>query len=167
MVKRELELAKGNLLIVDDEEHIRFFLESYLKKHADKIFLAETGLKALEIMETEKIHGIISDLKMPGCDGSQLLEIMKEKKINIPIVMISAIGSTEIQLHCMKNGALDFLPKPFLEGYLKFVTKNMLELGLNFEKNKSLENFDSYRNEKTDELREKLIAFKDTILSII
>lgn len=160
-------MAKGNLLVVDDEDQIRFFLESFFKKDVDKVFSADSGKTAMEIVQKEEIHAIISDLRMPEFDGLKLLKTLKEEKHFIPIALISAYGSEEILRDCLNNGAIDFLSKPFMEKYLKHMTIKMLDFGLAIKQNSSQKNIESYVEEETEKLKSELIEFKENLLGIL
>ena len=80
---------KSKILVVDDEEHIRELIRFYLDKEGFSVAEAETGQKALEILENEYIDLAIVDIMMPVMDGFQLVEEMKEFK-DIPVIMLTA-----------------------------------------------------------------------------
>jgi two-component system response regulator PilR (NtrC family) len=104
---------KARILVVDDEESIREFLEIMLKKEGYEITLAEDGLKAKEILVKKSFDMIISDLQMPNMTGLELLKHVKESYPDLVFMMITAFGTTETAVEAMKMGAYDYLTKPF------------------------------------------------------
>src|SRR5205085_3566612 len=71
---------------------------------------------------------IITDLKLPGMDGLELLEKLKEQNIHAPVIVMSAFGTVENAVDAMKKGAVDFLPKPFSLDHLTVVVEKALEV---------------------------------------
>lgn len=104
---------KPRILVVDDEESIREFLDIMLKKEGYEVTLAEDGQVALEFVKKKTFDMVISDLQMPNMTG---LELLKEVKIQFPdivFLMITAFGTTESAVEAMKLGAYDYITKPF------------------------------------------------------
>lgn len=89
---------KSRLLVVDDEESIREFLEIMLKKEGYDVTLAEDGLRAKELLAKKSFDMIISDLQMPGMTGIELLKYVKDSYPDITFMMITAFGTTETAL---------------------------------------------------------------------
>lgn len=104
---------KPRILVVDDEESIREFLEIMLKKEGYEITLAEDGQKAIDILTKKSFDMIISDLQMPNVTGIELLRHVKESYPDIVFMLITAFGTTETAVEAMKLGAYDYLTKPF------------------------------------------------------
>jgi two-component system, NtrC family, response regulator PilR len=104
---------KPRVLVVDDEESIREFLEIMLKKEGYEITTAEDGAKAKEILTKKSFDMIISDLQMPHVTGIELLKFVKETYPDLVFMMITAFGTTENAVEAMKMGAYDYLTKPF------------------------------------------------------
>lgn len=122
-------MAKGNLLIVDDEELLQTLLQLTLQDSADAIHLADNGLIALEFLERHDIHCILCDIRMPKMSGVQFLNVLRERNINIPTVFYSGYGSHELMAEVALGGAYDFLMKPKLEG-IKEIISNGLKVGM-------------------------------------
>jgi two-component system response regulator PilR (NtrC family) len=101
------------VLIVDDEQGMRDFLKILLEKEGHKVITANRGTKALEILETKDIELVISDIRMPEMSGIELLEVIKEKSPEMPMIMITAFASPDDAVIAMKNGAFDYISKPF------------------------------------------------------
>lgn len=117
---------KAKILVVDDEESIREFLEIMLKKEGYEITLAEDGAKAKEILVKKSFDMIISDLQMPNMTGIELLKHVKETYPDIVFMMITAFGTTETAVEAMKMGAYDYLTKPFKIDEVRLNIQNAL-----------------------------------------
>lgn len=102
-----------DILVVDDELSMREFLKILLEKEGYSITTAPDATKALSMLEKETYELVISDVKMPGIGGLPLLEKIKEINSNIPVIMITAYASPENAVRAMKNGAFDYITKPF------------------------------------------------------
>jgi DNA-binding NtrC family response regulator len=106
------ERKQVTVLIVDDEEPIRDAIAFDFNRSGFKILFAENGNQAFELVQSEKVDLVISDLQMPECDGVSLLRKMRQAEFTIPFIFISG-GLTLTESECMKLGAQKFLPKPF------------------------------------------------------
>lgn len=104
---------KSKILVVDDEESIREFLEIMLKKEGFEVTLAEDGAKAKELLAKKSFDMVISDLQMPNVTGIELLKHVKDSYPETVFMMITAFGTTETAVEAMKMGAYDYLTKPF------------------------------------------------------
>jgi DNA-binding NtrC family response regulator len=122
-------LAKGNLLVVDDEEMIRERIELLLEDIADRIILAENGQEALKYLTTEKIHCILCDINMPVMNGIELIKKVRELEMDLPFIFYTGHGSRDLMNEAIKYGAFDFLNKPALEN-LEDVVQRGLNAGL-------------------------------------
>ena len=101
------------LLIVDDDFAIRSFLNETLKDSGYSVSLAGDGKAALKHLAENKVDLIITDLKMPKVDGLELLSSVKENYSETGLLLMSAYGTVEDAVQAMKNGAFDFVTKPF------------------------------------------------------
>lgn len=104
---------KSRILVVDDEDSIREFLEIMLKKENYEVTTAEDGLRAKEILTKKSFDMVISDLQMPNMTGIELLKHVKESYPDIVFMLITAFGTTESAVDAMKMGAYDYVTKPF------------------------------------------------------
>ncbi|MEK6628658.1 MAG: sigma-54 dependent transcriptional regulator [Bdellovibrionota bacterium] len=104
---------KSRILVVDDEESIREFLEIMLKKENYEVTVAEDGLRAKDILSKKSFDMIISDMQMPNMTGIELLKFVRETYPDIVFMMITAFGTTETAVDAMKMGAYDYVTKPF------------------------------------------------------
>lgn len=104
---------KSRILVVDDEESIREFLEIMLKKENYEVTTAEDGLRAKEILTKKSFDMVISDMQMPNVTGLELLKFVRENYPDVVFMMITAFGTTETAVDAMKMGAYDYVTKPF------------------------------------------------------
>lgn len=104
---------KSRILVVDDEESIREFLEIMLKKEGYEVTTAEDGARAKEILTKKTFDMVISDMQMPNLTGIELLRHVRESYPDLVFMIITAFGTTETAVEAMKLGAYDYLTKPF------------------------------------------------------
>ena len=104
---------KSRVLVVDDEESIREFLEIMLRKEGYEVTCAEDGQRALDIIKKKSVDLVISDLQMPNMTGIELLRNVKDQYPDLLFMMITAFGTTETAVEAMKLGAYDYITKPF------------------------------------------------------
>ena len=103
---------KLHILIVDDDDRIRSLLKDFLKNHAYIVSTAENAEQASKKLEYFKFDLIILDVMMPGQNGYDLTKDIK-KKINVPIILLTAKGEVENRIKGLELGADDYLGKPF------------------------------------------------------
>lgn len=103
---------KGNLLIVDDEVDLSVNMKELLEDEAKNIFIANNGEEGLEILKTQKIDCVVSDVKMPVMDGLKMIEIARQLGLNMPFIFYTGHGSAELKRMARELGALDLLTKP-------------------------------------------------------
>ncbi len=103
----------NKILIVDDEEGMRFVLSSILKKGNYEVITAEDGKHALEKLKEHTPDMAFLDLQLPDMDGSEVLREIKKVRADIPVVMCSGFGDVDFAVRSMKNGAFDYVAKPF------------------------------------------------------
>ena len=105
----------NKILIVDDEQKIRHILQIILEQNGYKTDQAANGEEALALVRTYHYAMVITDLKMPVMDGLTLLREIKEIDPDYPVVVLTAYGSIESAVEAIKQGALDYITKPFEE----------------------------------------------------
>ncbi len=117
---------KPRILVVDDEESIREFLEIMLKKEGYEVTCAEDGAKGKDLLAKKTFDLVISDLQMPNMTGIELLKYVKETYPELVFMMITAFGTTESAVEAMKMGAYDYLTKPFKIDEVRLNIQNAL-----------------------------------------
>lgn len=102
----------GKILIIDDEESIRASLKEILEFESHEVDDAGTGKAGIDLAKKTAYDLIFCDIKMPGIDGIETLESIKQSGIDSPVVMISGHGTVETAVEALKKGAYDFIEKP-------------------------------------------------------
>jgi two-component system response regulator PilR (NtrC family) len=114
------------ILVVDDEEVIRESLKRILESEGNSVSLAESGFGAIARLQGESFHIVITDLKMPGMNGMEVLRAIRVLQPEVPVIFITGYSTVETAVEAMKNGAFDYLAKPFTaEQILEKVQKAM------------------------------------------
>ncbi len=104
---------KPRILVTDDEESIREFLDIMLRKEGYEVTCVEDGKQAADILKKKTFDMVISDLQMPNMTGIELLKHVREAYPELIFMMITAFGTTESAVEAMKMGAYDYITKPF------------------------------------------------------
>ena len=103
----------SRVLVVDDEENIRLVLRTLLKKHGYEVVVASSAEEALETLEDAPPDFVITDVRMAGMSGIELVGALKERGSEAVTIVMSAYGSVDLALEAMKGGAYDYVSKPF------------------------------------------------------
>lgn len=106
-------MRNEKILIVDDSKEIRNILSTFLKEEGFKVYTAENGKKALDLIKEKIIDLIITDIRMPEMDGYQLTKKVKEERPRIGIIIMTAYTSIYTEGDIRKIGADDYISKPF------------------------------------------------------
>ena len=102
------------ILVVDDEPDMRQLLKRSLEPDLGcRVEMASSGEMALKILDETHIDMVLADIKMPGMNGLELLELIKREYPDITVLMMTAFGRIETAVEAMKKGAYDFITKPF------------------------------------------------------
>jgi len=124
--------------VVDDEAAIRESLCDWLSDVGYEVLTAENGPQALEIIEREKLGIVITDLVMPGMDGIELMKTAKSILPNIEVIIITAYGSIPTAISAMREGAYDYIEKPFCPERAELLIEKLVERQKLVEENLSL-----------------------------
>jgi two-component system nitrogen regulation response regulator NtrX len=101
-----------SVLVVDDDKDIRIWIKKTLEYRRFEVHFAEDGASALAQVDRMSFDIVMLDVKMPGMDGIEVLQKIRERHTDLPVVMISGHGSIDTAVQATKLGAYDFLPKP-------------------------------------------------------
>ncbi|MCX8034476.1 MAG: response regulator [Thermodesulfovibrio sp.] len=116
------------ILIVDDEPDMLKLLSMILKEKTPyEIITTNNPIEAVQLVKTTDFDLIITDLKMPGLDGLQLLEEVKKKNEDIPVVIITAYGTIDSATEAIEKGGFDFITKPFKKEQILFTIERALK----------------------------------------
>ena len=116
------------ILAVDDEVKMTRLLEINLKTEGYHVDKATSSKEALQMMEETTYDMVITDLKMPGMDGMELLKKIKSIYPYTQVIVITAFGTVESAVEAMRNGAFHYLTKPLNLGELKEVVRKALRM---------------------------------------
>jgi len=103
---------KGSILVVDDEPAMRLLLSSVLKEEGHDVTAAASGEEALQLIAKRHYHLVLTDLKMPGISGLDLLEQVKREDPGTAVIILTAFGTVEGAVEAMRRGAVHYLLKP-------------------------------------------------------
>jgi len=124
---------RPNILIVDDEENVRFFLQEVMNREGYDVTLAENGTIAIEKAKKGEFDIILLDLRMPDINGIEVLEEIKKINPALIVIIITAYGTKQIAYDAIKKGAYDYFSKPVDIDELRIVVKRAVDK-LNLEK---------------------------------
>ncbi len=121
-------MSKKYILVVDDEAPMRRILEILLKGMGHKVGLASNGREALESLREHPADLVLTDLRMPEMDGLSLLREIRRLEIEVPVILITAYGAVETAVDAMKEGAADFIIRPFENEVVELAVNRALEM---------------------------------------
>jgi two-component system, NtrC family, response regulator PilR len=119
-------MSKPRLLIVDDEKSLREVLQYFFHKQGFEVSIAANYTEGLAAALRSNPDVVLCDIKMPDGNGLDLLARVREEKLDMPVIMITAHGSTEDAIQAMKRGAIDYIPKPFDNDELLLIVRRAL-----------------------------------------
>lgn len=157
------------ILLVDDEEGIRKVLGISLTDSGYQVFTAESGEVALHIFQEQEPTIVLTDIKMPGMDGIELLQRMKEKNPDAEVIMITGHGDMDLAIQSLKHEATDFITKPINDDALEIALKRAKErISLKAQIKEYTENLERLVEEKTQKLieAERLAAVGQTVAGL-
>src|SRR5438270_6379870 len=151
-------MPADRILVVDDEEAIREIVASMLRSARYECRQAASGLEALALLNSgEEFELMLSDLMMPEMDGSTLLDRIKERYPDLPVVMVTAVHDISVALQALRNGAYNYLLKPFEREQLLATVRRALEnRRLKMENRAYQSNLETLVAARTEQLRQAM-----------
>ena len=128
-----------NILVVDDEEPFRRLLKNELTRKGYSVSVAADGGEAQRLMSNSAFDAVLLDVVMPGMDGLSLMKTLKEDPSAPPIIVLTGKATVETAVEAMKNGAFDYLTKPYKLDELVILINRAHEYGRLSVKNQLLE----------------------------
>lgn len=123
---------KQKILIVDDEPDLLRLLERIISKKTDyEIITTNNSLETPRILEKNQFDVICTDFKMPGMDGMEILQMIKDQKRFEQVIMITAFGTLESAMEALSKGVFDYITKPFKKEHILFT----VDRAMKFQKN--------------------------------
>ncbi|HLG18861.1 MAG TPA: sigma-54 dependent transcriptional regulator, partial [Bdellovibrionota bacterium] len=120
-------LPQHTILLVEDDDSNRESVAKILEAENYRVIEAADGRQALDLLRKEEVDLILTDFKMPAMDGMDLLKAAKVVKPHVDVVLMTAFGTIEMAVEAIKEGAYDFVPKPFKRATLLRVLEKNLE----------------------------------------
>ncbi len=121
-MKRE----EQRILVVDDEEGLRDGLMKLLQDEGYGVVCAEDGEHALNVLRETRVDLILTDMRMPGMSGIDLLKKVRERHGNIHVIILTGYGEIESYIEAMNFGAMEYVSKPFKVNELRFIVNRIL-----------------------------------------
>jgi two-component system NtrC family response regulator len=120
--------SKNKILLVDDDDSLREILKAHLTKGGHRVVASGDPFKALELLKSESFDLLVTDIRMEGLDGIELLKRAREVCSDLPVIMITGHGTIESAVESMKLGAFDYVTKPVGRDEFLHITGNALRL---------------------------------------
>lgn len=120
-------MTEPSILLVEDNESQRRVIEFWLKEEKYRVVMACDAEQALQLVAENKCDAVISDIKLPGTSGMQLLEHLRERMPEVPVILMTAFGAVDDAVAAMKLGAFDYVLKPLNGEALKVIVQKALE----------------------------------------
>ncbi len=117
---------KARILIIDDDEAILDSCTQVLEKAGYVVKGARDGIEGLQFLKSESFHSVLLDLKLPGADGMEILGHIREDSPETPVIIITGYASVESAVEAMRQGAFDYVAKPFSPKELRIIVKKAL-----------------------------------------
>ncbi|HAO92321.1 MAG: hypothetical protein A2X93_05740 [Deltaproteobacteria bacterium GWC2_56_8] len=131
-------MSKGRILVVDDDAFFRVLCADILTSGGFFVKTATTGVEAVNIVETEPVDIVITDLVMPDIDGMEVLERTKQHNTLIDVIVVTGHGSIETAIAALKTGAFDYIRKPLNEDELLHTVNSCMEKKKLLEENQEM-----------------------------
>jgi len=128
----------AGILVVDDEKRVRSILRFMLESKDHTVYEASNGIEALSEIQDREVDLVISDIRMDGMDGTQLLSTIKQNDLACTVVFITAYASVESAIEALRLGAVDYLVKPFEEAHVHLAVERGLGIGRLLTENRQL-----------------------------
>ncbi len=121
-------MKRVKILVIDDDESLRRVLEYNLAQEGYAVLTASSGEQGLDLLKREGADLVVTDVRMPGMDGLQVLEGVHKVDPGIQVIILTAFGTIEMAVEAMKAGAFHYISKPFNRDELKLTIKKALQL---------------------------------------
>ncbi len=143
-----MEKSKFKILVADDAEMVREVIVKFLSEEGYSVVAASDGLAAIRLLRLEDIKLVITDFRMPGADGMEVLRSAMKINPKIAVVIVTAYGTLDTALEVMREGAYDYILKPFKMQELLIVVRNAYNRAILISENEELSNHlrETYRN---------------------
>lgn len=146
------------ILIAEDDEIVRDVMVRFLHDEGYSVIAAHDGVSAIKLLRVEDIRLVLTDLRMPGADGMEVLRTAIQINPKAAVVILTAYGTLDTALEAMKEGAYDYVVKPFVMQQLLLVVRNAYQMTNLIEENDELSrhlkeiyrNFEEFKNNQVE-----------------
>ena len=104
--------SEASVLVVDDDHSQRTLLQSFLSAHGFRVCSAESAEDALELIESESVALVVTDVRMAGLSGLDMLHVLRERQLELPVLLVTAYADIRDAVGAMRDGAVNYLEKP-------------------------------------------------------
>jgi len=133
-----VDKAQFRILVADDDMMVRDVIVKFLSGQGYAVLTANDGLEAMRLLSVEDVHLVLTDLRMPGADGIEVLRTATRINPKISVVILTAYGTLDTALQAVREGAYDYIAKPFVMQQLLLVVRNAYNLSLLHRENERL-----------------------------
>jgi DNA-binding NtrC family response regulator len=126
------------ILVAEDDDIVRDLVVKFLSDEGYSVAVANDGLEAIKMLRLEDFKLVLSDLRMPGADGMEVLKAAMRIDPDIAVVIITAYGTLDTALEAMNEGAYDYIVKPFVMQQLLLAVRNAFNMAILTEENDKL-----------------------------
>ncbi|MEW6602558.1 MAG: response regulator [Nitrospirota bacterium] len=130
--------SEFKILIADDDAIVRDVIVKFLTDEGYPVIAANDGIAAMKSLRLEDVKLVLTDLRMPGADGMEVLRAAIQTDPRTPVVLLTAYGTLDTALEAMKEGAYDYIVKPFVMQQLLLVVRNAYRMASLIEENEKL-----------------------------
>jgi two-component system, OmpR family, response regulator len=120
------DILTGRILIIDDTKNIRLLTTKALTSEGYEVDSVDNGQQGVELFCRSKYDLVLVDIRMPYLSGTEVLKQIKDIDKSIPVVIITAYPTVKNAVDCMKQGAVDYLRKPFTAERIKEIVKELI-----------------------------------------
>ncbi|MDH4027461.1 MAG: response regulator [Nitrospirota bacterium] len=135
-----MKKSEFKVLVAEDDAMVSEVIAKFLSEEGYSVVSANDGLEAIRLLRLEEIKLVLTDLRMPGADGMEVLRTAVQIDPKIPVVLITAYGTLDVALEAMKEGAYYYIVKPFVMQQLLLVARNAYRMANLMEENENLSN---------------------------
>ncbi len=152
-----MEKSEFRILIADDDVMVRDVIVKFLSEQGYSVITANDGHEALRYLRLEDIYLVLTDLRMPGAGGLEILRTAKQINPEIAVVILTAYGTLDTALEAVKEGAYDYIAKPFVMQQLLLVVRNAYNVAILMKEKEKLSSHlkELYKNIETVKTSER------------
>jgi two-component system response regulator AtoC len=146
-----VERSEFRILVADDDVFVRDLIIKLLSEQGYSVITANDGHEAIRYLRLKDIYLVLTDLRMPGVDGLEVLRTAMQINPKIAVVILTAYGTLDTALEAVKEGAYDYIAKPFVMQQLLMVVRNAFNVAVLMNENEKLSNHlkELYKNNET------------------